>query len=458
MTVKKILCLALGLILALGTLALAESDDLQASLDAANARIAELEAEVEKYKPVYESQILAEYGDGQVVLLGDAREEFQMVSQLYSQYGISIDDYADEIKQSIIEGDIEEAVKDQKIAELGLADLDEATMAEITQSAAESWEGYVDYMLGSLDTEGKTDEEARAMAVERLHEMGYSEESLVESLRSDRAAEALVTYVTKDVALDDAQLQAAYEEMVESDQTDYEDNDYSYNSARTSGALITWNPEGYRAVKHVLIKFDSDQSARYSDLKSTLDSLNQELAALDDVEAEAEAENDEAAEETAPRAREEIQADIGNVGAAIEALYSELLPKAQQVIDAFNGGTAFDELIATYGEDPGMTQEPSASQGYAVSAESSYWDTAFTEGAMSIAEVGGISEPVRGQYGIHIIYYLSDITPGPVPLDDVREQVMEAALETARSDAFDAQVAAWVEAAHPVYHLDRFVG
>ena len=32
MTVKKILCLALGLILALGTLALAESDDLQASL------------------------------------------------------------------------------------------------------------------------------------------------------------------------------------------------------------------------------------------------------------------------------------------------------------------------------------------------------------------------------------------------------------------------------------------
>ena len=46
MNMKKWLCLALAALMALGTFALAEGDDLQAQLDAANARIAELEAEV----------------------------------------------------------------------------------------------------------------------------------------------------------------------------------------------------------------------------------------------------------------------------------------------------------------------------------------------------------------------------------------------------------------------------
>ena len=53
MNVKKLLCLALALLIAAVsmTAALAEDADLQAQLDAANARIAELEAEVEKYRP-----------------------------------------------------------------------------------------------------------------------------------------------------------------------------------------------------------------------------------------------------------------------------------------------------------------------------------------------------------------------------------------------------------------------
>ena len=48
MNMKKLLCLVMAMLLALSALALAESqDDLQAQLDAANARIAELEAQVE---------------------------------------------------------------------------------------------------------------------------------------------------------------------------------------------------------------------------------------------------------------------------------------------------------------------------------------------------------------------------------------------------------------------------
>ena len=102
MTMKRILCLALALMLALGVCALAEGDDLQAQLDEANAHIAELEAQVEKYRPFYERQIVAEYGEDGIVWLEDAQKQFDEASAMYAQYGIPVENYAAEIKQSIV--------------------------------------------------------------------------------------------------------------------------------------------------------------------------------------------------------------------------------------------------------------------------------------------------------------------------------------------------------------------
>ena len=141
--------------------------------------------------------------------------------------------------------------------------------------------------------------------------------------------------------------------------------------------------------------------------------------------------------------------------AELTALYEELLPTAQEVIDAFNSGTSFSDLIDQYNEDPGMENEPTATNGYAVSANSTAWDPAFTEGAMSIESIGEISEPVYGQNGIHIIYYDSDIPAGAVDLESVRAEIEESALNTKLNDTYDNTLAEWVEAVNPVYHYDR---
>ena len=72
MNMKKLLCLALAMLLALSATALAETaDDLQAQLDAANAQLAELEAQVELYKPFYEKQVVAEFGKDGIIWLED---------------------------------------------------------------------------------------------------------------------------------------------------------------------------------------------------------------------------------------------------------------------------------------------------------------------------------------------------------------------------------------------------
>ena len=452
MNMKKLLCMAIAMLLSLSAAALAE-DDLQAQLDAANARIAELEAEVALYKPVYEKQVVAEYGEGGIIWREDAQKEYQDAADAYAQYGLSIDDYADDIKQDILNMLVQNAVLAEKTAELGLDALDDETRANLEAEAAETYETYIETYKSYFADEDTDDETAREQTIEAMAQYGLTQEALVEQTIESYIDEQLYNYVTEDVVVTDEDVQAAYEEMVTESEESFTDDDYSYNSARKSGETIAWNPEGYRAVKHVLIKFDDDQAAKYNELQSTLTSLQAEKAALD-APAEDAAEGEEAGAE--PRSAEAIEADIAAVTAEIEALHAELLPRAQEVIDAFEAGTDFDTLIEQYNADPGMKNEPTATNGYAVSATSSVYDPAFTEGAMSIEAVGQISGPVYGANGIHIIYYLNDITPGPVPFEEIAEEAEQEALSNKTSDTYDAQVAAWVEEAHPVYHLDRF--
>ena len=518
MNLKKILCVCLALVLALAVTGCSSSKDIQAQLDAANvsitelqaqleaanatieemqaaaeaaeaepvaaeaetatepalgdsdaeAKIAELQALVDTYYPYYIARIVATFGDDGVVWLDDVQAAYDSVSAQYASYGLDLAAYGMEetVKKDLVDSAVEDAVIKAKAAELGLDQFDETALAEFAASADETMESYIDYYLGYYyaDAEEITDE-MRAEAEKYWTDNGFSREAYAESLQKDAINEAVYEYVTKDVAVTDEDIQAEYETLVSENQESYT-NDRTYNSDRNAGVTIAWNPEGYRAVKHVLIKFNDEQSALYSDLQSQLDSLNAEKDAIvaaqtateaPEATAEATEETAEPEETEAPlRTLEEVNADIAACTTEVEALYAQLMPTAEEVVAAFNAGTSFDELIAKYNEDPGMTSEPTATIGYAVSADSTTWDPAFTEGAMSIAEVGQISAPVRGSHGIHIIYYMGDVTPGAVSLDEIRGKVTELALKDKQAAAYRDQVAAWVAEANVEYFYGNF--
>ncbi len=454
---KKLICTVLALMLALGAMALAETDDLQAQLDAANARIAELEAEVELYKPYYESQIVAEYGDGGIIWKQDAEEQYVEVENYYSQYNMTIaPDDAAAIKESILQGLVRQAVLDQKAEELGFTELDDETKAKLEAEAAENFETYIETYKGYFASEETDEEAARQATIEAMANYGLTQEALVEQLIESYADEQLYNSVTEGVAVTDEEIRAEYDNMVADAESRFSGNDRAYNEARNSGETIAWNPEGYRAVKHVLIKFDDEQAAKYTELSNTLNALKAEKDAVENPPEPAEDAAEDAEPTPEPRSLDAIEADIAATTAEIEALHAELLPQAQQVVDAFKAGADFDSLIEQYNEDSGMTREPVATNGYAVAADSTALDPAFTEGAMSIAEVGQISAPVYSSFGIHVIYYLADITPGAVPFEEVREEAESNALQDKLTDTYEAQVNAWVEEANPVYHADRF--
>ena len=464
--------------------------DLQAELTAAQSANTDLQAELtaaqelaDTYYPYYAAQIVATYGENGIIWLKDVQEAYDSVCAQYASYGLDLAAYGmeDTVKMDLVASAVEDAVIKAKATELGLDQFDEATLADFEASADAMMQSYVEYYISYFYPEAtEITDEMRAEAEAYWASTGFSREAYAEALRNDAVNAAVHDYVTGDVTISDEEVQAAYEALIAKDQERYA-NDNSYYSDISSGATIAWNPEGYRTVKHVLIGFNDEQTTRYNDLQSQLTSLNAEreaILAAEPTEAAEAAEPTEAVASTEPtesaapteaveaaaptesaapmRTLEEVDADIAACNAELDALYAELMPTAEEVVAAFNAGTSFDDLIAQYNQDPGMTTEPIASFGYPVSAASTIWDPAFTAGAMSIAEVGQISEPVRGVNGIHIIYYLSDITPGAVALDEIRDEVAQLALDDKIAATYNDQVAAWVEEANVEYFYANF--
>ncbi|MBQ8087169.1 MAG: peptidylprolyl isomerase [Clostridia bacterium] len=467
---KKLLSAALALMLIAMSFALAE-DDVAAQLEAANARIAELEAQIELYKPFYDAQVVIEY-DGGIVSLTDVLDVYAQYESMYAQYGIDPVAYGLDgtLKQQAADSLLEEAIKADKAAQLGLDELSEETMEALRAEAAETFESYVTSIADQMEEGGSTNEEVRQQAIDYLIGLGYSEEGLLDDMVSNEVDDQLYTAITADVEVTEEDIQAAYDELLESQQTSFA-SDREYNSARSNGDLIVYNPAGYRAVKHVLVQFDDEQTsrmdeinARIADLQAELDALNapeevEAVEAVDEVEAVEAVDALEAVEaveeEEEPRTEEDITADLESAQAELDALYAELLPVAQEVIDKYNAGEDFAALIDEYNSDPGMENEPTATEGYAVSFDSTTWDVGFRDGAMGIANVGEISEPVKSAYGFHIIRYESDIPKGAVALDEVRDAIAETALESKISDTYNSTIDQWIEEANPVYHYDR---
>ena len=83
---KKLMCAVLALVLALACACATAEGDLQAQLDAANAKIAELEALVEKYEPFYTAQLAATFGEDGVVWVEDVMALYEQTDAQYKSY------------------------------------------------------------------------------------------------------------------------------------------------------------------------------------------------------------------------------------------------------------------------------------------------------------------------------------------------------------------------------------
>ena len=108
-----------------------------------------------------------------------------------------------------------------------------------------------------------------------------------------------------------------------------------------------------------------------------------------------------------------------------------------------------------FGCDAALRDEPMRSEGYYVSDHSYINSVEYVEGSMMLEQPGQVSSPLRSAFGVHLVQYIGDVTPGEVALTDVRDAVAAEALKQKQEEYYEQQRDALLEAAQVKYYPER---
>lgn len=127
------------------------------------------------------------------------------------------------------------------------------------------------------------------------------------------------------------------------------------------------------------------------------------------------------------------------------------LAKANEVKAKLDAGADFAELASEYGTDG--TKDKGGDLGFVEYNQANY-DKDFLEGFKQLSE-GQISDPVKSQFGYHIIKATGLKEEVVTPFEDVKEQIKSQLLQQKQSEAFNAKLEEWKETAKVKTYEDR---
>lgn len=381
----------------------------------------------------------------------------QQMNSYYQMLGLTGSFSTDEntVAQEVLASYTNSLVAKHKAAELGFDQMTEEENQEIQETAEKNYEELLteikDHYLA--DSASLDEAELRQKAMEYANENGMSTlENYLDSAKIEKSVEKLRADTVKDVTYTQEELQAKLDEEAAANKTTFESNPDYYGYYLNNGTPVYYNAPGYRMVKQVLVKFNEEDNTALTE-KNT--ELSQAKTALNDAQS-ALTEAAEDADKTALQAAvDEAQAKLDEVQAAYDALketaYANIQAKADEIYQkAIAEGADFDALVAEFNEDTGM---PAA--GYAVREGYSFFVTSFVDAAMALEKAGDVSEPVKSDYGFHIIQYSADITEGTVALETVSDTLGAELLSEKQDQAYADALAAWVSEAKVESHLEK---
>lgn len=370
--------------------------------------------------------------NGAPVTRGTVDDSVMYFTAYYTSQGYDVSDEESQamIRSICLSDAIDNELMAQHAPELGAA-LSEDEVASVTAEMKEVWDSTVD--TAARESFGLTDEsteEEKAAIYAQVEEsiaqqVGFTADSFISqsitAALTEKVAEALganltvsdeevQAYYDEGVAEEQAQLQAAADSYGMSLVEFYEYYQYSY------GAAFDFVPEGYRGIIQILLRVDDEVLNTYKQLK------------------------------------EDINASAEQVEEARLAVIASVQDTVDEINEKFAAGTPFTDLITLYNTDPGMDDPTRLAEGYAVHRESIMWDPAFVEATFSLDEVGQMSGPYVGEYGIYIVYYLRDVPAGPMELgDDLRAQLKDALLTEKKNTTLMVKLEQWKSEADVVY-------
>ena len=369
--------------------------------------------------------------DGVGLPIDEALAEYEYMAEIYSMYGYSQLEI-EEMKLDLVVSAIREYLIGAKAQELNLV-VDEEEARTLAQ---EEYDYVLAYYEAMLDDGSMTAEELTLAAEDTMALYGYTMEAYEEYYYNYVLQETLIAACLSDISATEEELAAYYEQRLEEEKEMFDGDPYYYEEAVSYGETVTYVPEGFRAVKHILVMLDSDSQSRMYEIQSRLMEIDEELAT---GEADGAALADEA---------EELRAEQ-------ETILDSIRPTVEEIQDRLAAGEDFDALMEEYGEDTGMKTEPYRTEGYVIWSGSSM-EEGFLSAAMKLENVGDISEPAATPYGLHIIRYERAIPSGPVAYEEVKEALREELEYDMESEAYSALLDEWYAEAEIIMYLDNF--
>lgn len=418
--------------------------------------------------PVLDAQqVVAKVGDTEITKgewLAQTENVLYNNQLMYYYYGLSYDvtdsQAIADARSTAIDNMITSEVLKQKAAAEGLDVLSEEEQAQVEENVQSDWSSYLDSYTTLYFSDSELEgEELESAVIARMGEDGITQDALRAMYTDDIISDHLYQFAIEGVEVTDDEVQMEYDGLVLDQQGTLDTTPTLYQSYVSNGTDIYYVPEGYRGIKQILIALDDEQASEISELQSTLTANETALedlrTQLDELQNPVEGEEPTATPGEIEASTEQVESQIAQLEeenataqtqldelqtqayAQIEATASEALEKAQ-------AGEDFDELIATYGEDDGMTQEPYASQGYPVCEGLTAYVTEFQDAAMALEKVGDISGLVKTSYGYHILQYAQDIPSGPVAYETVEADLRAQLLSDKQEEAYAAKVDEWL--------------
>ncbi|ETJ16530.1 Foldase protein PrsA [human gut metagenome] len=127
------------------------------------------------------------------------------------------------------------------------------------------------------------------------------------------------------------------------------------------------------------------------------------------------------------------------------------LAKANEVKAKLDAGADFAQLASEYGTDG--TKDKGGDLGFVAYNQANY-DQDFLAGFKQLSE-GQISDPIKSQFGYHIIKATGIKDEVVTPFDDVKEQIKSQLLQQKQSEAFNTKISEWKDAAKVKTYEDK---
>lgn len=127
------------------------------------------------------------------------------------------------------------------------------------------------------------------------------------------------------------------------------------------------------------------------------------------------------------------------------------LAKANEVKAKLDAGADFAQLASEYGTDG--TKDKGGDLGFVAYNQANY-DQDFLAGFKQLSE-GQISDPIKSQFGYHIIKATGIKDEVVTPFDDVKEQIKSQLLQQQQSKAFNDKISEWKDATKVKTYEDK---